>query len=133
MQEQGSVALDFASVAQHGRWYGRDGLSETLVPFTRLYTAFAKAWGAYLSPSALPRPLHASSRTARFGGRRGRLRAKNRHPPACDHPVRSLWPRLLAVRAEARAGAVIFDIAHCLTALSKTLGSCSRSEFSYTV
>ena len=112
MQEQGSVALDFASVAQHARWYGRHGPSETMVPFSRQHTAFKGPGGAYLAPSALLRPAHAPSWTARRCGRRERIGEQNRHTSACDHPVRSLVAQLLAVRAEARAGAAILFIAY---------------------
>ena len=112
MQEQGSVALDFASVAQHGRWYGRHGPSETFVHVDALCRAPESPKGAYLTPSALLRPAHAPSWTARRCGRRERIGAQNRHTSACDHPVRSLVAQLLAVRAEARAGAAILFIAY---------------------
>ena len=133
MQEQGSVAQDFASVAQHGRWYGRHAPSETFVHVIALYRAPESPKGAYLAPSALLRPVHAPSRTARCCGRRGRIGAWNRHKSTCSHPVRSLAALLLAVRADASTGAAIFFIAHRRRALSKKRRSCLRVSESDTV
>ena len=98
--------------AQRARWYGRHGPSETFVHVIALYRAPESPKGAYLAPSALLRPAHAPSWTARRCGRRERIGAQNRHTSACDHPVRSLVAQLLAVRAEARAGAAILFIAY---------------------
>ena len=109
---RGEILDPSGCAAQHARKYGRDGPSEALVHSIARKSACKCPKGAYLSLSALLAPLHSPSRTARCVGRRGRIGAHGRHKSARGHTVRTRATLLLAVRAEPRAGAAIFCIAH---------------------
>ena len=101
-------------VLPRARQYCSDGPIEALLLVAGPCWACICPKLTYLGVNGLLAPIHAPSRTARCIFRSRQKGAQNRHTSARGHLVRSRAALLLPVRADARAGAIMFDSAHGL-------------------